>query len=111
LTSLVKAVDEKIAENSNLKAFVVQLTDTENEAETVTGLRALAADQGIKDVPLTLMDTPAGPPSYKIAEDAEVTVLLWRFTELRSKHSFGPGELTEADIERVLADLPKILDE
>lgn len=111
MTSLVKAVDEKVAENANLKAFVVHLTDTDNEAEAVSTLRDLAAEKGIKEVPLTLMDTPAGPPSYKIAEDAEVTVLLWRFSELRSKHSFGPGELTEADIERVLADLPKILDE
>ncbi len=109
MTGLVKAVDEKIAENANLKAFVVRLTDADGEEETVKALRDLAEEQGIDQVPLTLMDSPAGPPSYKIAEDAEVTVLLWRFAELKAKHSFGPGELTEDDIERVLADLPKIL--
>jgi hypothetical protein len=110
LTGLVKAVDEKIASNPELKGFVVRLTDTDSEAEVVKALRDLAADRGIGNVPLTLMENPAGPPSYQIAEDAEVTVLLWRQAELEAKHAFGPGELDEAGIARVLADLPKILD-
>lgn len=111
MTSLVKAVDEKIAENPDLKAFVVRLTDTDHEAEVVKALRDLAKEQGITEVPLTLLENPAGPPSYKIAEDAEVTVLLWHFAELEAKHAFAPGELSEEGIQRVLADLPKILDE
>ncbi|QDV38788.1 hypothetical protein [Tautonia plasticadhaerens] len=111
MTGLVKAVDEKIAENPELKAFVVRLTDTDGEAEVVKALRDLAAEHGIEHVPLTLMEDPAGPPSYKIAEGAEVTVLLWRQIEVEAKHAFAPGQLDEEGVKRVLADLPKILDE
>jgi hypothetical protein len=100
-----------MAGRPRLNAFVVQLTDTENEAGTVTELREIAAHAGISKIPLTLMEDPAGPAAYKIAEDAEVTILSYRFFDVRAKQVFGPGELTEADVERVLADLPKILGE
>ncbi len=100
-----------MAEHPRLNAFVVHLTDTENEAKTVTNLRKIAADAGISKIPLTLMENPAGPPAYKIAEEAEVTVLFYRFFDVRAKQAFGPGELTEAEVERVVADLSKILGE
>ncbi|RUL88685.1 hypothetical protein [Tautonia sociabilis] len=109
MTGLVKAVDEQIEKNPDLKAFVVRLTDTDSEAEVVKALRGLATECGIENVPLTLLENPAGPPSYQIAEDAEVTVLMWRYTELEAKHAFAAGELGEDDIARILADLPKIL--
>jgi hypothetical protein len=111
LTSLVKQLDAKIGENPELKSFVVYLTDADGEQQVVRTLRELASEHGIDNIPLTLMDDPGGPPSYKLSEGAEVTVLMWRGVKVRAKHAYGPGELTEADAGRILADLPKILDE
>ncbi|WP_169977562.1 hypothetical protein [Tautonia rosea] len=100
-----------MADRPRLNAFVVHLTDPENEAEAVSNLREMAAKGGIAKIPLTLMENPDGPPAYRIAEDAEVTILIYRFFDVRAKQVFGPGELTEADIDRVLADLSKVLGE
>ncbi|CAN5753989.1 hypothetical protein BH23PLA1_BH23PLA1_22350 [soil metagenome] len=110
LTSLVKKLDQKIAENPDLKSFVVYLTDNDGEKEVVETLRKLASEHDINNIPLTLMDTPDGPRSYKLSGDAEVTVLLWRGTNVRANHAFGPGDLSEDDVDQILADLPKILD-
>jgi hypothetical protein len=104
---LVKAVDEKIAANDNLKAFVVVLTDDGDR--TGDALKALAKDNGIRSVPLTLMETLSGPPAYKVAKDAEVTVLMWKGAEVKANHAFPAGQLDAAGIQSVLEDLPKIL--
>lgn len=107
MASLVKAVDEKIAANDNLKAFVVVLTDDGDK--TGDALKALAKDKAVKNVPLTMMETLSGPPAYKVAKDAEVTVLMWKGTEVKANHAFAPGTLDDAGIQSVLDDLPKIL--
>ena len=57
LTSLVKQIDSKIGENNKLKSFVVILTrDGDRAAEN---LKKLAADAGVKNVPLTVHRDPA----------------------------------------------------
>src|SRR5262245_61468298 len=62
LTSLVKQLDATIAkdESKKLRAFVVLLTD---DADKIAKeLAKLAEKEGIKNVPLTLVEAPAGPP-------------------------------------------------
>jgi precorrin-6B methylase 1 len=107
LTGLVKAVDEKIAENAKLKAFVVTLTDDADK--TADALKALAKDKGIKNVPLTVMESLAGPGAYRIAKEAEVTVLMWRGAEVKVNHAFAAGKLDDAAVAKVVADVSKIL--
>ncbi len=107
LTSLVKQVDAAIAKNSSLKSFVVYLTDDpDKDAAT---LKSLAAECGLKSVPLTITDDVGGPPSYRLSPDAEVTVLMWRGGQVKVNHAFAPGQLTTAEVDVILADLPKIL--
>ena len=54
------------------------------------------------------IDNPAGPKSYQISKDADVTVLLYESFNVRANHAFGTGELTDAAIGRVVADVSKI---
>jgi hypothetical protein len=110
LASLVKQVDEQIEKNSakQMKAFVVLLAEDADAA--APKLEELAQKQDIKNVPLTIFDGAAGPPSYKIAKDADVTVLLWRGQSVKSNHAFKSGELDEKGIEAIIADAPKILE-
>ena len=77
LASLVKKIDEKIGENSTLKAFVVVLTERTDKT-TAAELKKLAANAGIKNVPLTLHQDPGGPADYEIARDADITVMMWK---------------------------------
>ncbi len=107
MASLVKAVDQRIAQEPGLKAFVVVLTDDADK--TSDALKALARDQKIEHVPLTVLESPAGPPAYQIAKEAGVTVLMWRGAEVKANRAYAAGALTDADIPKILGDLPAIL--
>ena len=107
LTSLVKQLDEKIGENGKLKSFVVILTPRDDKS-TADELRKLAKDAGIKNVPMTLLQDPVGPPDYDIATDANVTVMMWSGTRVKVNHAYK-GDLTDKDVRAIVADIPKIL--
>jgi hypothetical protein len=106
LTSLVKSLDAEIAKNGKLKSFVVILNDQD---ETAKALRAVAAKAAIAHVPLTMSEKTTGPPGYQIHKDAEVTVLMWRGSQVKVNHAYKKGDFTEADVKTIIADLPKIL--
>ena len=106
LASLVKQIDKKIGENGKLKSFVV-LTPKKSESPA-EDLKKLATTAGIKHVPLTIGESPDGPPDYEVARDADVTVLMWKGQTVRVNHAFK-GALTDKDISAVLADIPKLL--
>jgi hypothetical protein len=50
-----------------------------------------------------------GPARYKLAPEAEVTVLVYTNCVVKANHSFRKGELTHDGIDKILADLPLIL--
>jgi len=107
LTSLVKKIDAATNKTPNQKlcSFVVFLTDEEKAPEN---LKALAQREGIKHTILTIDNVP-GPPDYHIAKDADVTVVLYNKRVVEANHAFKKGELNARGVERIMADLPKIL--
>ena len=106
LASLVKQIDQKIAENRQLKSFVVVLGQTPDK--TKGELKKLASEKSIKNVPLTMFGEPGGPPDYELSRNADVTVLMWEGHKVKVNHAFK-GELTDKDIGAVVADIPKVL--
>ena len=107
LTSLVKKIDAETAKNGKAKmgSFVVFLSDDEKLGDAV---KALAAKEGIKNCILSI-DNPAGPNGYEVAKDADVTVVLYSKQKVAANHSFKKGQLNSAAIDRIVADVPKIL--
>jgi hypothetical protein len=103
---LVKQIDEKISENNRLKSFLVLIP--KKGEKPADELVKLAKDAGIKHVPLTIGESPDGPPDYEVAKDADVTVLMWQQHKVKVNHAFK-GELTDKDISAIVADIPKIL--
>jgi hypothetical protein len=103
LTSLVKKFDAAVGEKK-IKAFVCFLNDDEKLADE---LKALSKKAGIKNTPFTI-DNPSGPGAYKIAKEADVTVLLYNKHTVEANHAFRKGELTPQAIEMVVKDLSKI---
>jgi hypothetical protein len=107
LTSLVKKIDAAVAKNSKTRmgSFVVFCSDDE---ALKSKLEDLASKEKLEKVVLTI-DNPAGPRNYKIAKDADVTVVLYSRHEVKANHAFKKGELKEKDVEKIVADLSKIL--
>jgi hypothetical protein len=110
LSSLLKQFDAAVAKNkdADLRSFAVFLTDDSEAMEKK--LQTLAEKEKISEnVPLTIVEDIAGPPSYKVDKDAEVTVLLYTKGKVVSNFAFKAGELKEKDVKTIVAQLSKIL--
>ena len=109
LTSLVKQIDDQVAKNEDKKmaSFVILLSNDPDADEAK--LKTLAEKAGIKHVPLTVFDGIAGPPNYKIAEDAEVTVLHWLERKTVVNHAFAKGKLDKDGVKKVVDSTAEIL--
>lgn len=109
LTSLVKKLDEATAKNSDCKmASVVVFCSDEEGLEKK--LKDYIGKEKLQKTVLTI-DNPAGPTGFKIAKDADVTVILYREKVVKANVAFKKGELKESDIDKIVADLTKILPE
>ena len=78
--------------------------------EMAKKVKALAEKAGVKETVLAL-ETPTGPKGYNIANQAQVTVLLYVERKVKVNLVFEKGKMTAADVEKVLKELPKILEE
>jgi hypothetical protein len=109
LASLVKQLDAKVGANKDkqMRAFVVFITDDPDAMETK--IKAFAKKAKIKNVPLTLIEGKAGPPKYKVAKDAEVTVMMWKGQKVRVNHAFRKGELNKKSVKKIVADTKIVL--
>jgi hypothetical protein len=109
LTNLIRQVEEATRKNkkANLAAFTIFLDKSEETEERV---KKLGDTLELRETVLAL-DNPAGPKGYNLAKDANVTVLLYVNRKVRAKYAFEKGKMTNADIEKILRDLPKILSE
>src|SRR6185312_15099386 len=109
LTSLVKKMDEATDKNSDCRmgSFVVFCSDEEG---LETKLKDLAKKEKLKNIVLTI-DNPAGPTKYKVAKDADVTVVLYTKQKVKANYSFKKGELKDKDIDKIVSELSKILPE
>lgn len=107
LVRLIGKIDAATGKHraGGMGSFVVFLSDSEGLEEK---LQEIARKNGLKHTVLSI-DAPAGPESYRVARDADVTVVLYNQHVVKANHAFRKGQLKEKDIEKILADLPKIL--
>ncbi len=110
LTSLVKKIDAATVNNAkkHMGSFVVFLNDDEGFLKK---LQEVAKKEGLKETVLALDTNKAGPTGYNIAKDADVTVVLYNRRTVQSNYAFRRGELNAQAIDRIMADLPKIVPE
>ena len=62
----------------------------------------------LRDYVVGVFEDVEGPPSYRLHNDADITVLLFVKQKVVVNHAFRAGELTEAKIKAILDELPKI---
>jgi hypothetical protein len=108
LTSLVKKIDAATGENkkSRMGSFVVFCSDDEGLEKQ---LKALVEKENIKNTVLSIVNNPAGPPRYKVAKDADITVVLYDRQTVKFNHAYRKGQLTAQAVNAVVNELPKIL--
>jgi hypothetical protein len=118
LTSLVKKIDAATSKNSDCKmgSFVVFCNEDEGLAKQ---LKDLADKEKLEKIALTIGDK-SGPEGYNIAKDADITVVLYHGDAtmggyakgaVKANYSFKKGEMKDKDIDKIVADLAKILPE
>jgi len=106
LASLVKQLDEMVQSVEDKKgsdtnhAFLVYLTNDPDAAQEE--LESFAEKHQIKKIPLTLFDGEAGPPNYEIAEEADVTVMMWKDKKIRANCAFTSDSFDKRAVNVVL---------
>lgn len=104
LIGQLEAATDKHRKGS-LGAFVVFLKDSEAFRKS---LEQVATTKRLKNTILSTED-PATLADYKVAKDAEVTVVLYSKAVVQANHAFKQGELNDRAVAAILADIPRIL--
>ena len=108
LGKLARGVDRALTDHKDaeLRAWVTFLSDDQ------TALDPKVVDwskkHALRNVPLAVFEDVVGPPSYLIARDADVTVLLSVKQKVVRNFAFREGELTDARVAEILKALPQI---
>jgi hypothetical protein len=107
LVSLIAKLDAETVKNADKKmgSFAVFC----NDSEGLDGkLKIVAKNQKLKAFVLAI-DNPTGPEPYKIAKDADVTVVLYNKSKVIANYAFKKGELKASDVEKIVSDVSKIV--
>ncbi len=107
VAKLIKQLDDATVKNdkASMGSYAVFCSDKDGLDKALV---KMAAEQKLSKMILSI-DNPAGPKDYKIAKDAEVTVLLYTEFTVKANHAFRKGELNDAAISKVVADVAKIV--
>ena len=106
LAKLLARLDEETAakKDAGFKAWMTHLTPTAD----LDGLAKWSQKQGLKAVPVGAFEDADGPPAYRLAADADVTVVLFVKRKIVARFAFKPGELTPSAVDEVAKALPKL---
>ena len=107
VAKLLAACDEAVAARpkDGMRAWMTVL------GEKTVGLDDLgkwAKEAGLKAVPVGVFDDPAGPPTYRLAPDADVTVLVFVNRKVVANFAFPAGRIGDPDVKRVAAELARL---
>ncbi|MCC9599260.1 hypothetical protein LOC67_01715 [Stieleria sp. JC731] len=105
---LVKELDAAVAanEDSQLRGLVTMLG--KDESSLKDSASKFASKTGAKHVPFVVAtDHEAGPSSYKIAEDAAVTVVVASDSKVVASHSYKSTD--KVDVTAIMGEVKKAL--
>lgn len=107
LAKVLAACDAEVAARPKdaMRAWLTVL------GEKTTGLDDLgrwATRAGLKGVPVGVFDDAVGPPSYKLADEADVTVVLFENRKVVANFAFRSGELDDVAIKQISEQLGRL---
>ena len=103
LAKLLKKIDEEVEEHQSekLTSFVNIIgTDAESLKKATADF---AAKHGIKRIAFVVPEhAENGPPDFKIAPEADVTVVCYKWGEVKANHAFAKGALSDDKIDAIV---------
>jgi hypothetical protein len=111
LGKLAKQLDRAVLDHkaAELRAWVTFLSDDQPalDPQVVQWSQKYA----LRQLPLGVFEDAGGPPSYRLARDADVTVLCFVKQKVVANFAYRSGELTDDRIADVVKALPQIIGE
>jgi hypothetical protein len=109
LAKLLSKCDEFLGKqpNDSVRCWMTLLGE---KTATLDELAKWSKQAGLKNVPVGVFDDPAGPPSYRLADNAEVTVLLWVNRKVIANFTFRAGELNDDAVKKIAETMPKLIE-
>jgi hypothetical protein len=109
LGKLTAQVDRVIGEQkeADLRGWVTFLAD--NQTDLDPKVVRWSQDHALRNLPAGVFEDPVGPPSYRLANDADVTVLLFVKQKVVANFAFRTGELTDAKAAEVVKAIPRLI--
>ena len=109
LGKLVKQLDNAVKDNktAELRSWVTLLADDQTKMDPQ--IVKWAQQHAVSNVPCAVFEDTVGPPTYLLAKDAEVTVLLSVKQKVVANFAFRAGELNDAAIADIVKSIPKIV--
>jgi len=112
LAKLLKELDEELEEHADdkLTGFVNMIG---SDAESLKKASAdFVAKHGIKRLAFVVPeDTQNGPPDFKIAPDADLTVICYKNGTVKANHAFAKGGLSEEKVGAVVEASCSLVDD
>jgi hypothetical protein len=110
LGKLVNKLDRAQGEHKDagLRAWVTFLSDDQPALDPK--VVEWGREHAIRSVPLGVFEDADGPPSYRLARDADVTAILFINRKVAANFAFRPGELTEERAGQVLKAVQRLVD-
>jgi hypothetical protein len=97
--------DHKAAE---LRSWVTFLSDESKDLEDK--VVKWGRTHGLRGIDVGIFEDADGPPSYKLARDADVTVILYVKRKVIADFAFRVDELTDERVTEVLKAVPGIIE-
>jgi hypothetical protein len=109
LGKLCQGLDQAVAKHkkTEMRAWVTFLSDEQLSLDPK--VVQWSKKYALRNVPLGVFEDVGGPPSYRLARDADVTVLLFVKQEVIAGFAFRRDELTKEKVTTVLKALPGIV--
>ena len=108
LGKLARGVDRALTDHKDaeLRAWVTFLSDDQTALDPQ--VVEWSKKHALRNVPLGVFEDVVGPPSYLLARDADVTVLLAVKQKVVRNFAFRAGELNDERIADILKAVPEI---
>ena len=109
LGKLVRKIDGAVKEHKSaeLRGWVTFLAS--DQAKLDPQVVKWAQQHAISNVPCAVFEDPVGPPTYLLAKEADVTVLLSVKQKVVANFAFRAGELNDAAIADIVKSIPRLV--
>jgi hypothetical protein len=109
LGKLVNALEKAVTEHkaADLRGWVTFLGDGAEGFEDK--IAKWGRDHAVRAIPLGIFEDADGPPSYKLARDADVTVLLFTKHKVVANYAFRAGELNDERVKDIMKAVPDLV--